>query len=181
MPPPTPLSDAETALLGLLCEGPQHAWQIEKTVADRDMRFWTDLSQSTIYKQLRRLQRGRFVQRRSEVCDGRLRKIYTVTAAGRRALQAKVRELLTEPQHLKWRVDLGTYNLDLLPKKEALACLATYRRKLDEAIQCYRDLDAFLVSCSCPRHRRAVARRPLHLLEGEVRWVVDYIRELKRS
>jgi DNA-binding PadR family transcriptional regulator len=178
-PEPATLSNAETALLGLLCEGAMHPWQIEKTVQDRDMRYWTDLSQSTIYKQLRALQKTGLVQCRQEVGDGRVRKVYSVTKTGREALAAKIRELLSEPEHLKWRVDLATYNLDLLPKKDALACLRKYRRKLEEGVACYGELDAFLTSCSCPAHRHAVARRPRYLLEGEILWVDDYIAGLK--
>jgi len=56
------LTNAEAALLGLLSERPMHPYQIEKEVRSRDMRFWTELSMSSIYKLLRKLekiQRGR--------------------------------------------------------------------------------------------------------------------------
>ena len=178
---PKKLTDADVALLGLLCEGPTHAWQIEKTVQCRDMRFWTDLSQATIYKQLRALQRARFVQHQRQVVDGRARKVFTVTTTGKKALRDALRALLAEPQHLKWRVDLGTYNLDLLPKRQVLACLRTYRQKLTENLRCYRELDAFLKSCDCPIHRRAVARRPIHMIQGEIRWLDSFVREIERS
>ena len=55
------LTDAELTLLGPLCEEPMHAWQIEKAIQYRDMRQWTDLSQSMIYKQLRALHAAEFV------------------------------------------------------------------------------------------------------------------------
>ncbi len=175
------LTDAEVALLGLLCEGPMHAWQIEKTVQDRDMRFWTDLSQSTIYKQLRALHKAKLVQYRQLVIDGRARKVFAVTKAGEKELRAALRALLAEPQHQKWRVDLATYNLDLLPHREALACLRTYRSELEEKIRWYHELDAFLKSSGCPPHRRAIARRPIYLLQGEIRWLDSLVRELKRQ
>jgi DNA-binding PadR family transcriptional regulator len=174
------LTDAEVALLGLLSEGPMHAWQIEKTVQDRDMRFWTDLSQSTIYKQLRALRQAGLLQHRRQVVQGRLRKVVGLTEAGEKALRAALGTLLSEPQHLKWRVDLGTYNLHLLPRRRALACLRTYRRKLEEKVRGYRELDAFLKSGCCPTHRRAVARRPIYLLQAEIRWLDSYVRELQR-
>jgi DNA-binding PadR family transcriptional regulator len=180
MPSNAPLSNADTALLGLLCEGPMHPWQIQEVVEYRDMRFWTHLSQSTIYKQLRSLQRDGRVRCRPMVCDGRLRKVYSVTRKGREALLARLREWLAEPEHVKWRVDLATYNLHLLPRRQVLASLKTYRRKLQEGIACYRELDAFLESCGCPVHHRAVARRPVHLLEAEIRWLDEFVAELKR-
>jgi DNA-binding PadR family transcriptional regulator len=174
------LSNAETALLGLLCEEPMHPWQIEKVVRLRDMRHWTDVSQATIYSQLRSLRRARLVECRPEVGHGRLRKVYSVTKAGRAALRATVRELLTEPERMKWRVDLGTYNLDLVPRREARACLRAYRAKLVEGIACYRKLITYMKGCGCSKSRCAVAQRPVYLLQGEIRWVDNFMPQLKR-
>ena len=174
------LSNAETALLGLLCEEAMHPWQIEKVVRHRDMRHWTDLSQATIYSQLRSLKRAKLVECRQEVGGGRLRKVYSVTRAGRAALRAKVRELLTEPEPMKWRVDLGTYNLDVLSRQEARACLEAYRAKLVEGIACYRRLVKYMEGCGCSQARCAVARRPIHLLKGEIGWVDDFSAQLRR-
>jgi DNA-binding PadR family transcriptional regulator len=175
----TPISNAETALLGLLSEEPMHPWQIDKEVQYRDMRSWTDLSQSAIYKQLRSLETAGLVAVREEAAEGRLRKIYSLADAGREALRDRLCELLTEPEHTKWRVDLATYNVDLLAPARALDCLATYRVKLQERLQGYRDLEQFLVDSGCPRHRLAVARRPIHLLEAEIRWADEFVAELQ--
>lgn len=172
-------TDAETALLGLLCEEDMHPWQIEKTVQWRDMRSWTDLSQSTIYKQLRSLEGAGRVECHPEVEGGRLRKVYRITPQGREDLAARLQEILGEAEHQKWRVDLATYNLDLLPPGAAREALAAYRRALEDRIRCYRELEAFLVAEECPTHRLAVARRPIHLLEGELRWLDAYAAELE--
>jgi DNA-binding PadR family transcriptional regulator len=43
------LSNAEAALLGLLSEQSMYPYQIEKEVRYREMRFWTELSMSSIY------------------------------------------------------------------------------------------------------------------------------------
>jgi DNA-binding PadR family transcriptional regulator len=177
----TSLTNAETALLGLLCEEPMHPWQIQKVVRYRDMRHWTELSQATIYSQLRSLKQAKLVECHPQVGQGRLRKVYSVTQAGRAALRAKVRELLREPEPMKWRVDLGTYNLDLLPRREALACLGAYRVKLEEGIACYRNLQKYMEGCGCSQPRCAVAQRPIYLLQGELRWVDGFMAQLRRS
>ncbi len=172
------ISNAQAALLGLLSEEPMHAWQIEKEVRERDMRFWTDLSQSTIYKEIRGLERDGFVTVREEVADGRLRKVYSIADAGREALQDRLLHILGEPEHLKWRVDLATYNVDLLPPGEAAARLARYREKLEKLISDYQGLERYLVGVGCPTHRLALARRPVRLLEGEIRWLDEFAAEL---
>ncbi len=176
-----PVTNGDVALLGLLAEEPMHAWQIEKEVRERDMRFWTDLSQSTIYKQLRALESEGLVESREEVAEGRLRRVYSLTDAGRSSLVDRLCALLSAPEHLKWRLDLATYNVDLLPPGQAVDCLATYRRRLEEQIRSYRDLEAFLVTSGCPAHRLALARRPVRLLEGELAWLDEFVRELRAA
>jgi DNA-binding PadR family transcriptional regulator len=175
------LSDADTALLGLLSEEPMHPWQIEKEVRERDMRSWTDLSQSTIYKQLRALETAGFVATREEVVDGRLRRVHALTDPGREALRARLQELLATPQHTKWRVDLATYNVDLLTVGEAAASLAQYRTGLEDNIRGYGELEAFLVASGCPEHRLAIPRRAIRLLEGELRWLDEFATSLAKG
>jgi DNA-binding PadR family transcriptional regulator len=175
------VSDADTALLGLLSEQPMHAWQIDKEVQWRDMRSWTDLSQSTIYRQLRSLQAAGLVAVRSEEAEGRLRKVYSLTDDGVVSLRDRLCGLLSEPEHSKWKVDLGTYNLDVLTVSDAIDCLARYRVKLEEAAAGYRDLEAFLIESGCPRHRLAVARRPIRLIEAEILWLDEYVTELQTA
>ncbi len=174
----TDISNGNVALLALLAEEPMHPWQIDKEVRYRDMRFWTDLSQSTIYKQLRALEEDGLVTVREEPTDGRLRKIYSLTEDGEGALRERLCDYLTEPEHVKYRVDLGTYNVDRLPVQQALECLEEYRRKLETKIQGYRDLEKFLIDSNCPWHRLAVARRPVALLQGELAWLDAFTAEL---
>ncbi len=173
------LSNAEVALLGLLSEKPKHAWQIEKDVEHRDTRSWTDLSQSAIYKQLRSLETEGLVEAASEVVDGRNRKVYSVTPAGRVALETRLLELLSEPEHLKWRVDLATYNVDLVSAESAAEALRAYVAGLRESIEGYRALEEYLRSSGCPAHRMAVARRPVYLLEAEIAWATSFMDELE--
>jgi DNA-binding PadR family transcriptional regulator len=58
MSPEHTLTNSEVALLGLLSEKAKHAYQIGRDVEHRDMRSWTDLSQSTIYRQLTSLHKS---------------------------------------------------------------------------------------------------------------------------
>ena len=64
------LSNAEAALLGLLAEKPMHPYQIEQEVRYRDMRFWTELSMSSIYKLLRKLEREGLVIKKVQKSPG---------------------------------------------------------------------------------------------------------------
>lgn len=171
------LTNAETALLGLLAERPAHAWQLQKDIESRGMRTWTDLSQSNIYKQLRSLEAAGNVVSTDEVVEGRLRKVFAITDAGRAALAESLLSLLGEPVYPKQRIDIATYNVDRAPLDEVLAALATYRTKLVESIEWWRQLENYLLE-SCPPHRRAVARRTRMMQEGELAWLDEFLAEL---
>ncbi len=174
------LSNAETTLLGLLAEEPMHPYRIEKEVEWRDMRFWTELSMSSIYKLLNKLEKEKRVACERAVTEGnRVRKVYSLTPEGRTALAEKLLQLLSEPEHVRWQVDIGVSNLAVLPLEEAVGCLERYREELHKQVAGYRDLEKFLIDSDCPVHRLALARRPVHLLEAEIRWVEGYIGEIR--
>ena len=174
------LSNAEAALLGLLSEGPMHPYQLEQEVKYRDMRFWTELSMSSIYKLLRKLEKRGLVLKKEQMSpENRLRKPYSVTEGGETALRSKILSLLRGPEHTRWQVDIGIYNCSLLPEGKVREALHEYKRALREKIAGYRKLQEFLRDTGCPQHRQAVAVRPVYLLEAEISWVNSFINQLK--
>jgi len=175
------LTNAETALLGLLAEGPAHAWQLQKQVEHRSMRTWTDLSQSTIYKQLGSLEAAGSVVASDEVAEGRLRKVYAITDAGRAALAESLLGLLSDPEFPNQRIDIATYNVDQAPRDDVLRALAEYRAKVVETIEGWRGLEKYLIESGCPRHRLAISRRSIRLCEGDLAWLDEFVAELKES
>ena len=173
----TNISNAEAALLGLLSEKTMHPYEIEQEVKYRDMRFWTELSMSSIYKLLRKLEgEGMVYKKEQKSPENRLRKLYSISPEGERALKSRVRGLLSEPEHTRWQVDIGTYNSNLIPEKELKDSLHQYRQALRERITGYRDLQKFLEDSGCPRYRLAVAIRPVYLLEAEINWINSYLK-----
>ncbi len=176
------LSNAKTALLGLLAEEPMHPYKIEQEVKYRDMRFWTELSMSAIYKLLRELEKHGFVERKNEVSEeNRLRKHYSLSRKGKKALKEKLMALLSEPEHVRWQFDIGTYNCNMLTSKQVQNALRTYKKALQEKIKGYESLHKFLKESGCPVHRFAVATRPVFMLKGEIAWVDSYLRQLRRK
>ena len=174
------LSNAEAALLGLLSEQSMHPYLIEQEVKHRDMRFWTDLSMSSIYKLLRKLEKEELLTRENRISEeNRLQKVYSISKKGTAALQIKIEQLLSRPEHLRWPIDVGVYNLDLIPKKKAYAALEKYRDELQKQIKGYNDLHGYLVQSRCPAHRLELAKRPVFLLKAEIAWVDSCLSELK--
>ena len=137
---------------------------------------------SSIYKLLRKLEGEKFInKRREDTENGITKNVFSLTAEGRKALTTRFGEILTEPEHTKWQMDLATSHLDVLPLDEVLLCLNAYRTKLVERIQGYQELDVYLGEQDCPLPARALARRPQLLLEGEIKWLDTYIQELNEE
>lgn len=174
------ITKAETALLGLLSECPMYPYQIEKEVEFREMRLWTELSMSSIYKTLKKLEEKKLVDRKNQVSDeNRIRKLYSISKEGTELLKKVLLEMISEPEHVVWQVDLATYNLDVLPRKEALKALNHYRIKLAEKIDWWKAVQKCLKELECPDHRFAISTRPQFLLKGEIGWVDSYIKQLE--
>ena len=172
------ISNTETALLGLLSEQPMYPYQIEQEVKYREMRFWTELSMSSIYKLLIKLEKDRLVTCTNEISSGnRLRKLYTISDEGIKYLRLKLENLLSEPEHIRWRIDIGTYNSTLLTDKKIKEAFKKYRQALEGKIKGYESLLRFLRESNSPSHRLAIAMRPIYLLKSEIQWIDTYLDE----
>ncbi len=173
------LSNQEAALLGLLSEEAMHPYKIEQEVQYRDMRSWTGLSMSSIYKLLRKLEKNGLVLRENKISEeNRLQKLYSISPEGANALKVKLESLLREPEHMQWRVDIGLYNSNLLAKDILADSLREYRSAIQKKAQGYKDLLQFLKDHQCDPHRFEVAKRPVFLLEAEMAWVDSYLHTL---
>jgi len=176
------ISNKETALLGLLSEKPMHAYEIETCIKERSMRDWTEISMSSVYKLLKKLEDGKLVKSSVTLSKNNVaQKTYSLTPEGRKAVKEKIKTLLCEPEKTIYQVDLASSNLWLLSKKEAINCLDIYEKKIASGIKCYQELEKYLLCCQCPEHRMALARRPQYLLKAEIEWVRGYRKELEKS
>lgn len=170
------ITNAEAALLGLLAENKKHPYQIEKDVEFRSMRYWTDLSMSSIYKLLIKLEKKQLVQAETEVTqDNRARKVFSLTRKGKTVLMEKIAFLLSNPVETKYPFHVAIYNSGVLIKSTVIKSLKQYQEKLKKLILGYHDLESYLKQDNCPPEHLAVSIRPRYMLEGELRWIEEYI------
>ncbi|MDD5065702.1 MAG: PadR family transcriptional regulator [bacterium] len=173
------LSARETALMGLLSEGPMHAYRIEQEIKNRSMREWTEISMSSVYKLLKKLEKKGFIRGETRLSQNHVTQIiYRTTEKGMKTLRSGISRILSEPEKMVYRIDLATSHLDLLSRKEAEECLKEYRKKLEEGLACYKELEKYLVKCKCPVHSLALAKRPQNLIRGELEWLREYREDL---
>lgn len=82
----------EMLILDVVSHGPTYGYAISQTVLDRSSGYF-DLKEGSLYPALHRLERRKLLGSSwTETDDGRRRKYYKLTPAGRRALEERRRE-----------------------------------------------------------------------------------------
>ncbi len=85
-------------VLGLLRRRPMHGYELRKLAAESRIEAWTGLLPGSIYHALKQMEKEGLVAGREETsASARARSVYTITAAGRRALRRLVAESLDAP------------------------------------------------------------------------------------
>jgi DNA-binding PadR family transcriptional regulator len=176
------ITNKEAALLNLLSEKPKHAYEIESDIKERDMRFWTEISMSSVYKLLNKLEAQRLLSSKVKLSKKQVaQKVYALTAAGRKAFRDKLLLLLSTWEASKHPLDIGLASLWMLGNDEAIALLTKYGEHLERMLTCYAELEKYLREHQCPPGNVQLATRRLHMLAGEMKWLQGFIQELQRG
>jgi DNA-binding PadR family transcriptional regulator len=136
------LTDAELVILSLICERPLHGYQIEAQINLRNMRAWTDLSTSSIYYLLGKLEEKGFIEQVREdpaKSSDRLRKVYQLTPEGGSVWKNATIEALSRPKTTYTNFLMGLHNLWNISPGEALKAVQTYRDWLTDDLQRQQD------------------------------------------
>jgi DNA-binding PadR family transcriptional regulator len=176
------ISNREATLLGLLSEKPKHAYEIEMDIKNRDMRYWTEISMSSVYKLLRKLEEKKLLDSEVKLSQNNVaHRIYSLTEFGKEQFKEKLKTLVSKCQPAKYPIDVGLANLTVLDKDEAIAHLRKYTESIDDMIRCYEELEKFLVNEKCSLANVQLATRRLYILKGEKCWITKFLEELSKS
>jgi DNA-binding PadR family transcriptional regulator len=127
-------------VLGLLAHGPRSGYDIKATV-DRSTRFLWAASYGQIYPELRRLEKEGLVVGEDAPTGGRSRRVYSLTGAGRSALEEWLLST-TFTVELRDESLLRLFFADLLPREQALRLLDDRRKGHEQLLEVLRAIDA---------------------------------------
>ena len=135
------LTDAELVVLSLICEQPLHGYQIEQLITDRNMRAWTDLSSSSIYYLLNKLEeRGWIEPAPAGPSDqGAPRKVFRITASGEEIWKKATLQALARPRITYTNFLMGLHNLWKIPPAEARDAVEGYQEWLEADLERQRN------------------------------------------
>jgi DNA-binding PadR family transcriptional regulator len=126
--------DVRTICLGILTRGDATGYEIKKTVEEGGYRHFAEASFGSIYPALNRLTEEGLVSVHPEAQEKRPdRKVYTITAAGRRSFLATLMESLPEDRH-RSAFAFAMLFADLLPKERVSQMLAAYIAHTEEKL-----------------------------------------------
>lgn len=125
-------------VLGLLSIGMRYGWEMEKFAAQTEMRQWTPIGMSTIYKQLKDLTREGAVDACQEPGGkGPARVSYSLTKKGRDEFQALVTQAMRSSAAVYSERMAGLVFLPTVDRKtaiEAISCADSWLSKADELL-----------------------------------------------
>jgi PadR family transcriptional regulator, regulatory protein AphA len=175
------VTSASYVVLGMLGIGARSGYEVRRYMEQSARFFWT-ISPVQIYPELKRLEATKLVKGREDPRGGRPRRLYRLTAAGRRAL----RDWLKEPGELtvEWRDQalLKLFFADALDDAQAVDQLRALRERSERfATQFSRQIvpaAAAAAEREGLRYTSLVARFGLDFNEWVVRWCDEIEQEL---
>jgi DNA-binding PadR family transcriptional regulator len=105
-----PGSAVEMLMLEVIARSPSYGYEITQTVAERSNGYF-DLKEGSLYPALHRLERQRLLRAFWREADGRRRKYYELTDAGRAELAARKKSWLGFAAGVNGVLGIGRANL----------------------------------------------------------------------
>lgn len=175
-------TNAELAILSLIVEQPRHGYEIEQVIEERGMREWTEVAFSSIYYILRKLERKRLI--RSQISEGPgkgpARKVYHITARGRRVWHKAIVSVLSKPASGTDSFLLGLAGLPEIPSENSITALHSYRDELrnrrDHVKSNWQDSGEDL-----PLFLDGMFDFNVSMLEARIKWVERFISRMERE
>ena len=173
LPDMSSLSPTARVILGLLAWEARTGYEI-KQVTDRSTRFFWGASYGQIYPELRRLEAAGLVESREEPRGRVPRRVYSLTTAGRRALDAWL-EAADESYEVRDEGLLKLFFGDLMSEEQRRDLIARRSAWYEESAALFRGIGEELGELD--ESSGSVLRYGIELME----WSAQWWRELERK
>lgn len=173
------MTNAELAILSLIAEQPRHGYDIEHVIESRGMREWTEISFSSIYYLLNKLEKEGFIESNLQQAEGKgpARKVYSITHAGKQAQIEGTKAALSRPQSGSSPFLLGLSNFPAVPREQVLEALNSYANLLEERLN--HMLQRAEEQRPLPPFVEAMFDYSQILVEAELNWIRNFIHEVE--
>lgn len=173
------LTNIEVLLLSIVNEKPSYAYEIDKIIDLRDMRFWVRIGVASIYQVLKRVEEKNLVYSKKEK-EGRMpeRKRYYITDNGRIALAEASKRLLSSFELYYLDLNVGFEASDLLTPGEIASCLIKRLAKVQSNIKRMQEIAGEKGGVF---KKKVVIKNLLSFREAEENFLKKFLQELSMS
>ncbi len=176
------MTQIEIVLLALLYEEDRYGYEIESIIEERNMRNWTKIGFSSIYNSLKNLeQKGLIGSRYEEEYGSPTRKVFFLKDTAKASVRETIKGILHSPQRVYSEFSIGMAFSHFLTKAEVYDCLINYLESLKERQQVILGDYSKQPMVQKKIHLKALFTHPLKLVEAEIEWVNDVLREIKED
>ena len=163
------LTPAETTVLGLVIERPQHGYDLEQTIDRRGIRQWTEIGFSSIYYLLTKLEGRGLVHVPDAPAAAKSRRVFHATPEGRAAAARNALALVAESGPAPQPLLVGIANLGLFSEDEYRQALRTRLAAVEARLVAVREAERSQALLPLPA--REVFSYSTSLLEAERQWL----------
>ena len=163
-------------LLGLLALRPRSGYDLKQAV-DRTIRHFWAASYGQIYPELKRLEAAGWVAGKDAARGGRSRRVYRITAKGRRELDGWLHGMDTRIE-LRDESLLRLFLADTVPQEDALQLLEGRKRGHEAYLEILREIQA-LPGGPDPTYVDLVLRWGIDFNEWGARWCQGQLEQLR--
>jgi DNA-binding PadR family transcriptional regulator len=173
------ISDVESVLLGLIKDGSNYGYAIEKAVTQANMREWTEVAFSSIYTILRRMKNSDLITSKREIVNGRSRNLYELTELGNKEFLEKMVHNLSNKEKVISSLDAVIPFVEYLRKDEVIKCLEEYQKSIDAKIERYKERmnqiqTRFVSKNPSMYYLLGLCSRHIEMLSCEKKWIKSY-------
>ncbi len=117
------VSRIDVLILSSLSRIPMHGYELKLELAYKHVGWWAKAEHGHLYAALKRLERKKFIRGKAKSRQGRERRVFELTAAGRKWLESALEEIAVSRDSSYFDVDLFVAAAFTLPRARAIALL----------------------------------------------------------
>ncbi len=175
------LNPAYIIVLGLVGEKDRHPYEIDQIIEERQMRNWTDIGKSSIYRILIKLEEKGLVKHRNEIKKGRNLKIYKITDAGKEVLREFIYNTISKGRDFRRNFDLALSNLPQLNEKKQIEAFKKCLKSLERDKKLINERFKVLPIPNPPFYVKSLFIRPIMLIDAQLKFVELALAELEKK
>lgn len=176
------LTQIEIILLALLYEEDRYGYEIESIIEERNMRNWTKIGFSSIYNSLKNLEKKDLIcSRYEEEYGSPARKVYFVNETTKEYVRETIKNILHSPRRVYSDFSIGMAFSQILTEEEVYQCLVKYRESLEKRRETILQNYTKEPEVQGKIHLKALFTYPLKLIEAEIDWINDILKEIKEN